>query len=112
MIVDAFVEYAGIITRHLGDRVKMWATLNEPWVVAKMGYEWGVHAPGVRDRLASMNAAHHALLAHGKAVPVIRENSPGASVGIVLNLIPFVPATSSSADRTMARLADGDLNRW
>jgi len=112
MIIDAFVEYAGVITRHLGDRVKMWATLNEPWVVAKMGYEWGVHAPGVRDHLASANAAHHTLLAHGRAVPVIRENSPGTSVGIVLNLIPFVPATSSTTDRAMARLADGDLNRW
>lgn len=112
MIVDAFVDYAEIVSRHLGDRVKMWATLNEPWVVAKMGYEWGIHAPGHRDRLLAVNAAHHLLVAHGQSVPVIRENSPGAAVGIVLNLVPHLPATTSPADRRLARLADGDINRW
>lgn len=112
MIVEAFVEYADIVSRCLGDRVKMWATINEPWVIAKLGYEWGVHAPGHRDRMLAVNAAHHLLLAHGKAVPVIHENSPDASVGIVLNLSPQVPATSSPADRNAARLADGDFNRW
>ncbi len=112
MIVDAYVEYARVISRHLGDRVKMWATLNEPWVSATMGYEWGVHAPGRQDRTAAVYAAHHLLLAHGRAVPVIRENSPDASVGIVLNLVPQVPATQSAGDRNAARLADGLLNRW
>jgi beta-glucosidase len=112
MIVDIFVEYVDVVTRYLGDRVKMWATINEPWVVAKLGYEFGNHAPGHRDRLMAVNAAHHLLLAHGKAVPVIRENSPQSDVGIVLNLIPYHPATLKPADREVAKLADGDLNRW
>ena len=111
-IVDAFVEYAGTVSQHIGDRVKMWATINEPWVVAKMGYEWGIHAPGHRDRLMAVKAAHHLLLAHGQAVPLIRENSPDAAVGIVLNLTPQVPATASPADKNAARFMDGDLNRW
>lgn len=112
MIVDLFVEYADVVTRNLGDRVKIWATINEPWVVAKLGYEFGVHAPGYRDRLLAVKAAHHLLLAHGKAVPVIRGNSLDSDVGIVLNLIPYHPATSSPADKEAARLADGDINRW
>ena len=74
MIVDAFVDYADIVSCHLGDRVMMWATLNEPWVAAKLGYEFGVHAPGLHDRLLALNAAHNLLVAHGQAVPVIRAN--------------------------------------
>lgn len=112
MIVDAFVNYADIVSSHLGDRVKMWATINEPWVVAKLGHEWGVHAPGHTDRLLAVNAAHHTLVAHGKAVPVIRANSPDAAVGIVLNLIPQMPATMNPTDKEAARMVDGDINRW
>ena len=46
---DAFVEYADVITRSLGDRVKNWITHNEPAVVAWLGYAMGIHAPGLTD---------------------------------------------------------------
>jgi beta-glucosidase len=59
-----------------------------------------------------MATAHHQLLAHGEAVPVIRRESAGAQVGIVLNLGPQVPASPSTADRAAAWLKDGTLNRW
>jgi beta-glucosidase len=110
--VQAFVEYADLASRKLGDRVKQWMTLNEPHVSAFVGHQEGQHAPGHRDRDEALAAAHHLLLAHGWAVPEIRRNSPGARVGIVLDLSVHVPASPSEADRAAANLEDGLLNRW
>ena len=108
----AFVEYADIVTRTLGDRVKHWFTHNEPWCVAMMGYARGEHAPGLRNGSAALVAAHHLLLSHGCSVPVVRANSPEAHVGIVLNLTPAYPASDHEPDRQAARRFDGGFNRW
>ncbi len=109
---DAFVVYADVVSRRLGDRVKHWITHNEPWCVSVLGYADGQHAPGRRDPAAALAASHHLLLSHGWAVPVIRGNAPGAEVGITLNLVPAVPASASPADRDACRRFDGTMNRW
>ncbi len=110
--VDAFIEYADAITRSLGDRVKNWITFNEPFVSAFVGYQYGAHAPGLKDPNAALRAAHHLLLAHGRSVPVIRANSPEAEVGITLNIGFFEPGSHSAADVARARTSDGHINRW
>ncbi len=109
---SAYVEYAEAVVRRLGDRVHDWMTFNEPWVSAFLGYEYGVHAPGRRNRAEAYAAAHHHLLAHGWAAPVIRRDSPGSQVGMVLNLAPHHPASPSEADARAARLRDAGGNRW
>jgi beta-glucosidase len=109
---EAFVAYAEAASMRLGDRVRDWATHNEPWCIATLGHELGQHAPGLRDRAAALRAAHHLLLSHGWAVPVLRRNSPACRVGIVLNLAPAYPASPSDADREAARRFDGAFNRW
>jgi len=109
---EAFVEYADLVTRKLGDRVKHWITLNEPFVSAFVGYLEGRHAPGHSDLDEALAAAHHLLLAHGWAVPTIRRNSPGAQVGIALNLSGQTPASPIAADRAAAWQQDGMVNRW
>jgi beta-glucosidase len=111
-IVDAFVEYVDLASRRLGDRVQAWATLNEPWVVAQFGYERGAHPPGYTNAQLALLASHHLLLAHARALPVLRRNSPKAQAGIVLNHIPFYPASASVYDRREAWFADGYVNRW
>jgi len=108
----AFTEYTDLATRHLGDRVKFWATLNEPFVSAYIGYLEGRHAPGHKDLGEMMAAAHHLLLAHGWAIPIIRRNSDSGEVGIVLNIVPQVPASDSDVDKAAARQRDGVINRW
>lgn len=108
----AFAEYADLASRHLGDRVRHWITLNEPWCSAHLGYLAGVHAPGKRDLSLAVRASHHLLLAHGLAVPLIRRNAPGAQVGITLNLAPGHPASPDPADVAAARRFDGFQNRW
>ena len=75
---EAFVEYADVVSRRLGDRVKDWITHNEPWCTAFLGHMFGVHAPGHRDAAMTVATVHHTLLSHGWAVPVLRQNSPGA----------------------------------
>jgi beta-glucosidase len=109
---DAFVELADIVTRHLGDRVRHWITLNEPWCSAFLGYATGHHAPGRTDLAASLAAAHTLLLAHGKVVPVVRRNCPGGQVGITLNLAQPYPATETDADRAACHRYEGFFNRW
>ncbi len=109
---EAFVPYVDAVTGRLGDRVKRWITHNEPWCASTLGYLTGEHAPGRRDATAALAAAHHLLLSHGLAVPVIRANSAGAQVGITLNLTPATPASPSALDREAARRFDGSFNRW
>ncbi len=109
---EAFADYADVVSRHLGDRVKCWMTHNEPWVAAFVGHAEGRHAPGIRDWPSALRASHHLLLSHGWAVPVIRRNSPAAEVGIVLNTAPAVPASPSAADYQAWRHFDGLLHRW
>jgi beta-glucosidase len=109
---EAFVEYGDIVSRVLGDRVKNWITLNEPQVSSFHGYLDGRHAPGIKNLHQAVAAAHHLLLAHGKAVPVIRANSPESQVGISLNLHKVMAASVSAADRANAYYEDGRINRW
>jgi len=102
-IVNWFGEYAQIAAERLGDRVRMWATLNEPWVFTFLGYVTGHHAPGMRDLWAGLRATHHALLAHGEAVARMRTVLPAqAQIGIVLNLSPQHPASQREEDRAAA----------
>ena len=85
---ERFVDYALLVTDRLGDRVRTWATLNEPWCTAYLGHAAGVFAPGRRDPTAAQDAAHHLLLAHALAAHAVRAAHPDLQVGIVLNLAP------------------------
>jgi beta-glucosidase len=111
-MAEAFVEYTDLVTRTLGDRVKSWITHNEPAVVAWLGYGTGVHAPGKTDFKLATRAAHHLLLSHGWALPVIHRNSPDSEAGITLNIGWKVPGSNSYADRELARRDDGRWFRW
>ena len=109
---EAFAEYADVVSRHLGDRVKTWITHNEPWCTSILGYQYAEHAPGWRDTAAAVRASHHILLSHGWAVPLIRANSPNSEVGITLNFEIMEPASASPADTRKTRINDGTYNRW
>lgn len=111
--MSRYVEYADVVTRRLGDRVKGWVTHNEPWVIGFLGYYYGQHAPGLRGQgQAALQAIHHLLVSHGMAVPVTRANSPGAEVGIVNIHFPNRPATSTEADVPAAERAELLDLRW
>ena len=107
-----FGEYADVVAGVLGDRVRRWATVNEPWCASMLGYAGGVHAPGRSDASAAVAAAHHLLLGHGLAVDAIRGAArPDAEVAITLNPYPVVAAGDDPADLDAARRVDGVANR-
>jgi beta-glucosidase len=109
---EAFVDYADVVSRKLGDRVKHWITHNEPWSTAVLGHRVGMHAPGLKDLPMVPKVSHHLLLSHGWAVPVLRCNSPDAEVGITLILFPLMPGPSNTAVPPVFRKLDGLFNRW
>jgi len=105
---EAFAEYAGVMAQALGDRVTAWATLNEPWCSAYLGYGVGVHAPGHQDMPSAFAAAHHLNLAHGLGVQAIR-SAGGSNIGVVLNLAT-VQGVGEDADE-LVRTEDVWRNR-
>jgi beta-glucosidase len=103
-----FADYAMLVFDRLGDRVRTWTTLNEPWCVAMLGYYEGRQAPGRREFDASIAAVHHLLLGHGLATQRMRAAASGPlELGITVNMSNVEPATDSEADREAARRADG-----
>lgn len=110
--VHRFVEYAQHVAARLGDRVAAITTHNEPWVIAVLGHETGLFAPGIRERKTAMQVAHHLLLSHGLALQALRAQGCKSRLGIVLNLSPIGPATDSPEDVQAARLEDGRSVRW
>lgn len=110
--VHRFVEYALGVQAQLGDRVCTITTHNEPWVMATLGHETGIFAPGIRNRATAMQVSHHLLLSHGLALQALRDQGSRARLGIVLNLAPVYPARDTPQDKAKAGLEDGLLLRW
>ncbi|MDQ1687662.1 MAG: beta-glucosidase [Frankiaceae bacterium] len=81
-----FAEYADLVVSRLGDRVGTWATMNEPWCTAFLGFAAGVFAPGIREPKLAFDAAHHLLLGHALAAEAMHARDAAHEVGIVLNL--------------------------
>ncbi len=104
---DWFADYTRVVVERLGDRVKHWMTQNEPQCYIGCGHVTGEHAPGLRMGVAEiLRMIHHSLLAHGRAVQVIRACAAArpmvgaAPVGIVM-----IPASGTGADIAAARKA-------
>src|SRR5262245_19839519 len=105
-----FAEYAAIVVARLDDRVTLWTTLNEPWVVTDGGYLRGALAPGHRNRFEAPIATHQLLRAHGAAVQAYRAEGKHR-IGLVVNLEPKYPASDDPADRAAVARADAYMNR-
>lgn len=105
-----FRDYVALIVQAFGDRVYSYATLNEPFCSAYLGYEIGIHAPGKIGKQYGKKAAHHLLLAHGLAMDVLTKNSPKTKNGIVLNFTPCYP--EQEKDQAASDFADDYFNHW
>ena len=112
-VADWFSDYAATIWDALGDRVEMWTTLNEPWVVTDGGYLAGVLAPGHSNLFEAPIATHNLMRAHGMAVQRFRSSKAGrkGKIGMAVNLEPKYPASQSPEDLAAVRRADAYMNR-
>lgn len=109
-IAGWFADYASAVYRALDDRVPLWATLNEPWVVTDGGYLHGLLAPGHRNLYEAPLATHNLMRAHGTAVQAYRAEGRNR-IGLVVNLEPKYPASDSADDVAATRRADAYMNR-
>jgi beta-glucosidase len=110
---DLFTEYALGVHDALGDRVKVWTTLNEPWCSSFLSYTAGIHAPGHYSVAEGMLASHHLLLGHGQTVRELRRRDASLNLGLTLNLtVADAVDTDDPADVDAARRIDGQFNRW
>ena len=105
-----FADYAAVMFRTLDGRVKLWTTLNEPWVSTDAGYLHGAHAPGHRSAFEAPIASHRLLLAHAEAVRTYRAEGRHR-IGLVVNLEPKYPASDDAADLAATVRADAYMNR-
>ncbi|MFN2637890.1 MAG: GH1 family beta-glucosidase [Gemmatimonadaceae bacterium] len=112
-ITDWFCDYAVTMFDALGDRVEMWSTLNEPWVVTDGGYLHGALAPGHANLFEAPIASRNLLLAHGLTVERFRASKAAkkGKIGIAINLEPKYPASQLPEDSDAARRADAYMNR-
>ena len=110
-ITDRFADFTGHVIDRIGDRMAATGTLNEPWCIAWLSYFLGHHAPGLRDIRAAARAMHHVLVAHGKAVDVLRAAGQD-NVGIYLNFEPAEPANGDDADAEAALRYHAIYNEW
>jgi beta-glucosidase len=109
---DWFAEYTEVLATTLGDRVKVWATQNEPECFIGLGHLDGLHAPGDKLKFRDyLRAAHNSMRAHGKSVSVLRSRVERAKIGYVLAAQVTRPATDSPEDVEAARAAMFMINR-
>ena len=107
-IGDAFAQYTEVLAKKFSDRVSMWATLNEPWCSAFLGYADKVMAPGKGDPAAGFEAAYRLLVGHAKSVEVLRQYD-AKDVGLALNLTTFIAEDEGA--KAAAHHMDGIMNR-
>ena len=112
-IVNHFADYATAVVERFGDRVKKFSPINEPWVVAWLGYGIGLHAPGIRDRSAAFAAAHHTVLAHAAATNAMRAVRSDILTGPVLNQARYVADDINDPIQLhAAAIGDAQQNRF
>ena len=110
---EAFGDYAEVIFKKLGDRVKDWITINEASCVALGGYAEGWNAPGIKgDCGAAFQASHNLNVAHGLAIRRLRAIWPDARIGTALNLSLHKPADSSEESLKATKLCNDLHTYW
>ena len=101
---DRFAAYAERVAAHLGDLAARFCTINEPNIVASVGWGLGAFPPGVRDweRVEAVTAVF--VDAHRKGVEAVRSAAAGVPVGLTLSMSDY-QAVEGGEERMRRRRA-------
>jgi beta-glucosidase len=110
--LDAFRRFVELVAKSYGDLVSHWCTINEPNVVAEMGFRFGYFPPRLRDEALASQTLCNFFRAHTIAAEALRANAAlRPEVGITLAVIAHEPYRSDSeADRALAARRDTEWN--
>jgi beta-glucosidase len=87
--VERFGRFCTVVADALGDVIARACTINEPNIVATMGWHAGMFPPGRQDVDLSRRVAAHFADAHRVAVGAIRAAAPGVPVGLTLSMTDY-----------------------
>lgn len=110
-VLGWFSEYANIVTKEYGDKVKKWMILNEPMAFVGLGYMLGMHAPGRKGIGNFFPAIHHASLVQGEGSRLIRANVPDAEIGSTFSCAHIMPVKQKEKHIKAAARVDALFNR-
>ncbi len=109
-ILGCFEEYANVLIKNFGDRVKEWIILNEPSTHAYLGHGAGVHAPGLNGLSSYCAATHHMNLVVGRTAHQLKKTAKSFHVGSAYVLMP-IRAMEGQGDATSIEIMDALWNR-
>lgn len=106
---DRFAAYAERVAAHLADVMGRACTINEPNIVASIGWGYGAFPPGVRDwgRVGAVTEVF--VDAHRKGVEAIRAGAPGVPVGLTLSMDDYQAVDGGEAKLQRRRAAMEDV---
>ncbi|MBK8882963.1 MAG: beta-glucosidase [Bacteroidales bacterium] len=110
-IIDWFSEYADVVTKEYGSKVKNWMVINEQLSFAGNGYMEGLFAPGKKSLKAFMKAVHYSVLANAEGGRIIRKNIPDANIGTTFANTWVEPVDQSEKNIKAAARMDAIMNR-
>jgi beta-glucosidase len=111
-IIGRFASYAETMVDALGDRVRHWMVLNEPWEFVTLGMLTGDHAPGHRDRDEALRASHIVNLSHAEAIRAMRSSGRQLDIGTAFSLEPAYPVSQRPEDLAAAQRRDAFKHGW
>lgn len=94
-----FARFCDRVVSELGPVAGRFCTVNEPNIVATMGYIMGMFPPGKTDASAYDNVVRHLVDAHRRAVAVVRDRAPGVPVGLTLSMTDYQAVEGGAARR-------------
>lgn len=116
--LDAFDEYVTIIAHALEDLVDFWVTINEPLLMIRLGWIWGLFPPGKTGKiLLAMRVARRMLQAHNRAYTILKkatshDGAYTAPIGLAYNCAHYSPARRNILDALAVKYEDYVLNHW
>jgi beta-glucosidase len=89
LAVERFARFCAVVAHELGDVMTRACTINEPNIVATMGWHAGLFPPGKTDKELSYAVGANLVRGHRAAVEAIREAAPGVPVGLTLSMTDY-----------------------